>query len=62
MKKTILLLLLLTPFAQGRAADVLLNLNRSGDLIIVSIVNSSEHDVTVSKVFTINPAFGLVKF
>lgn len=62
MKKTILLLLLLTPFAQGRAADVLLNLNRSGDLIIVSIVNSSEHDIMVSKVFTINPAFGLIKF
>jgi len=64
MRKMILLLLLLLliPFAQGRAADVLLNLNRSGDLIIVTIVNPSEHDITVSKVFTINPAFGLVKF
>jgi len=62
MKKMILLFLLSIPFAQGRAADVLLNLNRSDDLIIVSIVNPSERDIKVSKVFTINPAFGLVKF
>lgn len=62
MKKIIMLLLLLIPSMQGRAADVLLNLNRSGDLVIVSIVNLSEHDMKVSKVFTINPAFGLFKF
>lgn len=44
------------------AADVQLNLHKSGDLIVVSIINRSEHDVNVSKVFTINPAFGTVKF
>jgi len=44
------------------AADVLLNVHKNGTLIVISAINISHEDIKVSRLFTKNPAFGLVEF
>ena len=44
------------------AGNVLLNLKKSGDIIVVSVINMSQESIKVSRLFTENPGYGLVEF
>ena len=44
------------------AGEVILNIQESGDLVVVSVINASQHPIKVRKWFTQNMAFGLIGF
>jgi hypothetical protein len=44
------------------AGDIQLGLQQSDDLVVLTIVNISDGNVRVSRLFTQNPAFGLLEF
>lgn len=62
MKRVCLLLALLISSTQCMAANVVLNLQNYGDLIIINVINMSQENIKVSRLFTENPGFGLVEF
>ncbi|HWX66221.1 MAG TPA: hypothetical protein VNZ27_07275 [Rhodanobacter sp.] len=60
MNKLLYALIFITLSAHCYAEDIHLDLQNKNDFVIVSVENFSPKDVRVSKLFTQNPAFGLI--
>lgn len=61
--RLICLLLVVVGFSGSCVAgDVSLYLGKDNDLILVSVVNTSQGKVKVSRLFTENPGYGLIEF
>jgi len=57
-----LLLALWISSAQCRSADVVLNLQKYNNTVVISVINLSKRSVKISRLFTENPGYGLVEF
>lgn len=62
MIRTFFLCVLFIFSTQCMAADLSISLHKSGNLIIVSLINVSQNTLKVSRLFTENPGYGLVEF